>query len=63
MNKFYYFHHNATQRDIAGKIKVSVGTVNKDLSYLREQAKINIKSYVDEKTKNYVDDKTILNSS
>lgn len=51
MNKFYYFHHNAAQRDIAGKIKVSEGTVTKNLSYLREQAKINIKSYIDEKTK------------
>ena len=38
-----------SQRDIADKIKVSVGTVNKDLSYLREQAKENIKKYVDEK--------------
>jgi len=38
-----------TQRDIAYKIKVSVGTVNKDLSFLREQAKENIKKYVDEK--------------
>lgn len=38
-----------SQRDIAGQIKVSVGTVNKDLSYLREQARENIKKYVDEK--------------
>lgn len=38
-----------SQRDIADKIKVSVGTVNKDLSYLRDQAKENIKKYVDEK--------------
>ena len=38
-----------SQRDIADKIKVSVGTVNKDLSYLREQARENIKKYVDEK--------------
>ena len=38
-----------SQRDIADKIKVSVGTVNKDLSYLRDQAKENIKKYLDEK--------------
>ena len=38
-----------SQRDIADKIKVSVGTVNKDLSYLREQSRENIKKYVDEK--------------
>ena len=38
-----------SQRDIADKLKVSVGTINKDLSILREQAKENIKKYVDEK--------------
>lgn len=38
-----------SQRDIADKIKVCVGTVNKDLSFLREQAKENIKKYVNEK--------------
>ena len=38
-----------SQRDIADQIKVSLGTVNKDLSFLREQAKENIKKYVDEK--------------
>ena len=38
-----------SQREIADKIKVSVGTVNNDLSYVREQAKENIKQYVDEK--------------
>lgn len=38
-----------TQREIADKIKVSLGTVNNDLSYLREQARENIKKYVDEK--------------
>lgn len=38
-----------SQRDIAEQIKVSVGTVNNDISFLREQAKENIKKYVDEK--------------
>ena len=38
-----------SQREIADKIKVSLGTVNKDISYLRDQAKDNIKKYVDEK--------------
>lgn len=30
-------------------MQVSVGTVNRDLSYLREQAKSNIKKYIDER--------------
>jgi hypothetical protein len=30
-------------------LQVSVGTVNRDLSYLREQAKSNIKKYIDER--------------
>jgi hypothetical protein len=38
-----------TQRDIADKIKVSLGTINNDLSYLRKKARENIKKYVDEK--------------
>ena len=38
-----------SQREIADKIKVSAATVNHDLAYLREQAKENIKQYVDEK--------------
>jgi hypothetical protein len=38
-----------TQREIADKIKVSLGTINNDLSYLRKKARENIKKYVDEK--------------
>ncbi|HJT85451.1 MAG TPA: sigma factor-like helix-turn-helix DNA-binding protein [Nitrososphaeraceae archaeon] len=38
-----------SQREIASQINISVSTVNKDLSFLREQAKENIKKYVDEK--------------
>jgi Trp operon repressor len=38
-----------SQRDIAQKLQVSNGTVNKDLSILREQAKSNIKRYIDER--------------
>ncbi|MGD1838269.1 MAG: hypothetical protein ACPKPY_09480 [Nitrososphaeraceae archaeon] len=38
-----------SQRDIAKEIQVSLGTVNKDISFLRQQSKENIKKYVDEK--------------
>jgi transposase len=39
--------HN--QREIAQILQVSNGTVNRDLSVLRQQAKTNIKKYVDER--------------
>jgi IS30 family transposase len=38
-----------SQREIAQMLQVSNGTVNKDLFILREQAKENIKKYVDER--------------
>jgi Trp operon repressor len=38
-----------SQPEIADTLQVSVGTVNRDLSYLKEQAKSNIKRYIDEK--------------
>jgi IS30 family transposase len=38
-----------SQREIAQILQVSNGTVNRDLSYLRQQAKHNIKRYVDER--------------
>jgi hypothetical protein len=38
-----------TQTEIAQELQVSVGTVNSDLSYLREQAKYKIGKYIDEK--------------
>lgn len=41
--------HGYSQRDIASKLQVSLGTVNKDISFLREQAKKNIQEYIDEK--------------
>jgi hypothetical protein len=37
------------QRDIAQILRVSVGCVNRDLSHLRNQARINIKKYIDER--------------
>jgi hypothetical protein len=37
------------QRDIAQLLRVSVGCINRDLGYLRNQAKDNIKKYVDER--------------
>jgi IS30 family transposase len=38
-----------SQREIAQVLQVSNGTVNKDLSILRQQAKDNIKRYIDER--------------
>lgn len=38
-----------TQLEIAQTLQVSVGTVNNDLSYLRDQAKYKIGEYIDEK--------------
>jgi predicted transcriptional regulator len=38
-----------SQRDIAQMLQVSNGTVNKDLFILRQQAKHNIKRYIDER--------------
>jgi hypothetical protein len=34
---------------MASILQVSIGTVNKDLSYLRQQAKSNIRRYIDER--------------
>jgi hypothetical protein len=38
-----------SQPEIATILQVSIGTVNRDLLYLRQQAKENIRRYVDEK--------------
>jgi hypothetical protein len=38
-----------SQREIAQILQVSNGTVNRDLSYLRQQAKDNIRKYIDER--------------
>jgi IS30 family transposase len=38
-----------SQREIAQILQVSNGTVNRDLSYLRQQAKFNIRKYIDER--------------
>ena len=38
-----------SQREIAQILQVSNGTVNRDLSILRQQAKDNIKRYIDER--------------
>ena len=37
------------QREIAQILQVSSGTVNRDLAYLRQQAKTNIRIYIDER--------------
>src|SRR5512133_1144852 len=39
----------SSQREIAHILQVSNGTVNRDLSYLRQQAKDNIRRYIDER--------------
>jgi Trp operon repressor len=38
-----------SQREIAKILQVGIGTVNRDLSYLRQQAKSNIRRYIDER--------------
>jgi transposase len=38
-----------SQREISQVLQISIGTVNRDLSYLRQNAKNNIKRYVDER--------------
>ncbi len=38
-----------SQIEISTIMKISIGTVNKDLQYLKERARENIKKYVDEK--------------
>jgi hypothetical protein len=38
-----------SQTEIANILHVSVGTINNDISYLKEQAKYNIRRYIDEK--------------
>jgi hypothetical protein len=37
-----------SQRDISTKLQVGIGTVNRDLSYLRQQSKQKIRKYIDE---------------
>jgi DNA-binding transcriptional regulator LsrR (DeoR family) len=37
-----------SQPEIARILQVSIGTVNRDLSFLKQQAKENIKKYIDE---------------
>jgi hypothetical protein len=38
-----------SQPEMASILQVSIGTVNRDLSYLRQQAKENIRRYIDER--------------
>ena len=38
-----------SQREISKILQVGIGTVNRDLSYLRQQAKSNIRKYIDER--------------
>lgn len=38
-----------SQREISQTLQVGLATVNRDISYLRDQAKTNIKRYVDER--------------
>jgi hypothetical protein len=38
-----------SQREISQVLQVGLATVNRDISYLRDQAKTNIKKYIDER--------------
>ena len=38
-----------SQPEMASILQASIGTVNRDLSYLRQQAKYNIRRYIDER--------------
>ena len=38
-----------SQREIAQVLQIGLATVNRDISYLRDQAKTNIKRYIDER--------------
>jgi Trp operon repressor len=38
-----------SQREISQILQVGLATVNRDISYLRDQAKTNIKQYIDER--------------
>ncbi|MFL6316625.1 MAG: ECF-type sigma factor [Nitrososphaeraceae archaeon] len=44
-----YTEKGYSQREIAQVLQISNGTVNRDLSVLRQQAKDNIKKYIDER--------------
>jgi hypothetical protein len=38
-----------SQREIAGMLQIGLGSVNRDLTYIRQQAKANIHKYIDER--------------
>jgi len=38
-----------SQQDIARILKISQSTINRDISYLRQQLKENLKKYIDER--------------
>jgi transposase len=38
-----------SQREISQTLQIGLATVNRDISYLRDQAKTNIKRYIDER--------------
>ena len=38
-----------SQREISQTLQVGLATINRDISYLRDQAKHNIKRYIDER--------------
>jgi DNA-directed RNA polymerase specialized sigma24 family protein len=43
------YSQGRSQPEIARILQVSIGTVNIDVQYLREQAKENIRKYIDKK--------------
>src|SRR5207247_10550029 len=38
-----------SQKEIASMLQIGLGSVNRDLSYLKNQAKVNIRKYIDER--------------
>ncbi|MFL6425954.1 MAG: hypothetical protein ACJ71R_20525 [Nitrososphaeraceae archaeon] len=43
------FSKGYSQREISQVLQIGLATVNRDISYLRSQAKANIKRYIDER--------------
>jgi hypothetical protein len=37
-----------SQRDISTKLQVGIGTVNRDLAYIKQQSRLKIRKYIDE---------------
>ncbi len=49
MTKYWISYRGYSQREISHTLQVGLATVNREISYLRSQAKGNIKRYIDER--------------